>query len=115
MARLRSKKMGRTITRREFTKTFATATSGAGFLALLPSCASMLRPPDVRELLRSDLTDLGGTSQRLRAQVDHVLELEVITGAGELLVCSVDRNPELFYSLLAGFGQSALTHGRGSA
>ena len=54
------------------------------------------------------LGGLGGASHRLGAQVDQVLELEAITGAGELVTCSLDRNRELFYSLLAGFGQSAL-------
>jgi FAD/FMN-containing dehydrogenase len=54
------------------------------------------------------LGGLGGASHRFGAQIDHVLELEVVTGAGELLTCSIDRNRELFYSLLAGFGQTAL-------
>jgi FAD/FMN-containing dehydrogenase len=54
------------------------------------------------------LGGLGGASHRLGAQVDHVLQLEVITGAGELLTCSVNHNRQLFDSLLAGFGQSAL-------
>jgi FAD/FMN-containing dehydrogenase len=40
--------------------------------------------------------------------VDHVLQLEVITGAGERLTCSLDHRRDLFDSLLGGFGQSAL-------
>ena len=39
------------------------------------------------------------------AQVDHVHELEVVTGDGELRRCSPSAEPELFEAVLAGLGQ----------
>jgi cytokinin dehydrogenase len=51
---------------------------------------------------------IGETSYRYGAQVDNVLELDVVTGAGELLACSPERNGELFRMTLAGMGQCAL-------
>jgi cytokinin dehydrogenase len=39
------------------------------------------------------------------AQVDHVHELEVVTGDGELRRCSPTVDPELFEAVLAGLGQ----------
>src|SRR6267142_6094692 len=49
------------ITRREFAKTLGRAASGAGLIAFVPSCSSVLQPHDVWDLLRSDRTDLGGS------------------------------------------------------
>ncbi|MFI6407595.1 FAD-binding protein [Streptomyces sp. NPDC050548] len=51
---------------------------------------------------------LGGQTHRHGAQVDNVLELEVVTGAGELLHCSPTRHPNLFHAVLAGLGQCAV-------
>jgi cytokinin dehydrogenase len=42
------------------------------------------------------------------AQVDHVQELEVVTGEGELKRCSKRRNSELFHACLAGLGQCGI-------
>ena len=39
------------------------------------------------------------------AQVDHVLELEVVTGLGEIVTCSDTRNSQLFNAVLGGLGQ----------
>lgn len=50
----------------------------------------------------------GETTYRHGFQVDHVVDLEVVTGAGELLTCSATQNPELFASVLGGMGQVAL-------
>jgi len=47
----------------------------------------------------------GGTSWREGLQVDHVLELQVVTGHGELVTCSDERNSDLFNAALAGMGQ----------
>jgi cytokinin dehydrogenase len=47
----------------------------------------------------------GGTSWRQGLQVDHVLELQVVTGYGELVTCSDERNSDLFNAALAGMGQ----------
>ncbi|WP_151476407.1 FAD-binding protein [Streptomyces albicerus] len=54
---------------------------------------------------------LGGQTHRHGAQVDNVLELEVVTGAGELLRCSPDRHRDLFHAVLAGLGQCAVIVG----
>jgi FAD/FMN-containing dehydrogenase len=50
----------------------------------------------------------GDTSYRAGAQVDHVLELDVVTGTGALETCSPDRNRDLFEMALGGMGQCAL-------
>ena len=47
----------------------------------------------------------GGTSWRDGLHVDHVLELQVVTGHGELVTCSDERNRDLFNAALAGMGQ----------
>ncbi|MFJ9626356.1 FAD-binding protein [Streptomyces sp. NPDC091280] len=54
---------------------------------------------------------IGGQTHRHGAQVDNVLELEVVTGAGELLRCSATRHPDLFHAVLAGLGQCAVIVG----
>ncbi|GLW67969.1 hypothetical protein Kpho02_02680 [Kitasatospora phosalacinea] len=41
-------------------------------------------------------------------QIDHVRELEVVTGRGEVLVCSADRHPDLFRAALGGLGQCGI-------
>ena len=51
---------------------------------------------------------MGETSYRLGAQVDHVLELGIVTGAGEFVTCSAERNSELFRMVLAGVGQCGI-------
>jgi cytokinin dehydrogenase len=51
---------------------------------------------------------IGGTSPHFGAQVDNVLEIEVVTGAGHRMTCSPARHPELFAAVLAGLGQCAV-------
>ncbi|MFF7981271.1 FAD-binding protein [Streptomyces sp. NPDC007901] len=51
---------------------------------------------------------LGGASHRHGLVADSVLELEVVTGAGEHLVCSPDRHGALFHAVPAGLGQVAV-------
>lgn len=48
---------------------------------------------------------IGGLSHRHGVQVDHALELEVVTGAGETLTCSPSQRRDLFEAVLAGQGQ----------
>lgn len=48
---------------------------------------------------------IGGTTWRYGMQVDTVLELEVVTGTGELVRCSRDRRRALFEAVLGGLGQ----------
>ena len=61
--------------------------------------------PDAMMLTVGGTLSVGGigeTSYRYGAQVDNVFELDVVTGAGELMTCSPERNDELFYMTLAG-------------
>ncbi|XP_022960994.1 cytokinin dehydrogenase 2-like [Cucurbita moschata] len=48
---------------------------------------------------------IGGQTFRFGPQISNVLELDVVTGKGELLTCSPTNNPELFYGALGGLGQ----------
>ena len=50
----------------------------------------------------------GATSCGSGAQVDHVLELDVVTGRGDLVTCSPTQNGELFHMVLAGLGQCGI-------
>ena len=51
---------------------------------------------------------VGVASLRHGAQVDNVIELDVVTGEGELIRCSERREPELFEAVLAGQGQCGI-------
>ncbi|MEM8534586.1 MAG: FAD-binding protein [Chloroflexota bacterium] len=51
---------------------------------------------------------IGGATHRYGLQVDNVLELEVVTGRGQLKTCSPKRNRRLFYAVLAGLGQCGI-------
>jgi cytokinin dehydrogenase len=54
---------------------------------------------------------VGGSGEmgyRFGTQVDQVVELDVVTGAGELLTCSPELNSELFKMTLAGLGQCGI-------
>lgn len=51
---------------------------------------------------------IGGSSYRFGAQVDNVIELEIVTGEGRLAVCSTSHNPALFEVALAGLGQCGI-------
>ncbi|GAB3663203.1 hypothetical protein GCM10027589_26680 [Actinocorallia lasiicapitis] len=48
---------------------------------------------------------LGGQAGHYGTQVDNVVELEAVTGAGKLVTCSPTSHAALFYALLAGRGQ----------
>ena len=54
---------------------------------------------------------IGAASFRHGAQVDHVLELQVVTGEGELLTCSPAERPQLFSAVLGGVGQYGVVVG----
>jgi cytokinin dehydrogenase len=51
---------------------------------------------------------IGGTSYRYGVQIDNVLELEVVTGEGKIVVCSPRQKPDLFFAMLAGQGQCGI-------
>jgi FAD/FMN-containing dehydrogenase len=50
----------------------------------------------------------GGTSYRYGAQVDNILELQVVTGQGEIVTCSPWKRPDVFNAALAGLGLCAI-------
>jgi cytokinin dehydrogenase len=67
--------------------------------------------PDTQVLTVGGTASVGGTgnaSHRHGAILDHVRELDVITGRGERVVCSATRSRELFEMALGGLGQCAL-------
>ncbi|KAK3164103.1 hypothetical protein QOZ80_1AG0012730 [Eleusine coracana subsp. coracana] len=53
------------------------------------------------------LSNAGMSGQAFRhgPQISNVLELDVITGLGEMVTCSKDRNAHLFDAVLGGLGQ----------
>ena len=65
-------------------------------------------PASFRSVVRSVRVDFAETTWRDGFQVDHVLELQVVTGHGELLTCSDERNSDLFNAVLAGMGQCGI-------
>ncbi len=48
---------------------------------------------------------LGGQSFNYGAQTDNVVQLEVVTGEGNLVTCSPERNSEIFQSVRGSLGQ----------
>ena len=54
---------------------------------------------------------VGGTVSRAGMVSDNVVEMEVVTGNGESIVCSADRHNELFDAVRAGLGQVGVITG----
>ncbi|CAL0304778.1 unnamed protein product [Lupinus luteus] len=48
---------------------------------------------------------INGRMFRFGPQISNVLELDVVTGKGDLIKCSPVKNSELFYAVLGGLGQ----------
>ena len=73
-----------------------------------------LTPPtlvDFLELTVGGTVSLGGIGSqafRFGANVDNVLELQVVTGEGELVTCSPTQNRDLFDAARSGLGQFGL-------
>lgn len=93
----------------------AVVDAGAVWSSLLTaSLAEHKAPPVLADYLELSVGGtlsvggIGGTTHRRGFQVDNVLELEVVTGAGRLVTCSPKRNRGLFEAVLAGLGQCAL-------
>ena len=51
------------------------------------------------------MAGLGVASFRYGTQADNVVELEVVTGTGEIVTCSRERNRDLFDVVRCGLGQ----------
>jgi hypothetical protein len=81
---------------------------------LLATTPMGLTPPvltDYTRLTVGGTLSVGGVSGRSYvhgAQVDNVLELQVVTGEGELVTCSESANRSLFEAALAGLGLCAV-------
>lgn len=89
----------------------AGATWGEVLAATLPRRRTPPVLPDTQVITVGGTLSVGGTgnaSHRFGAIVDHVHELEVVTGDGRRVVCSAQRERELFEMVLAGLGQCAL-------
>jgi FAD/FMN-containing dehydrogenase len=92
----------------------AVVDAGADWLELTRAAhAHGLTPPALTGFLGLSFggtLSLGGIPPAIQSgsQVDSVLELEVVTGTGELRTCSATRNRELFEAVLAGLGQYAV-------
>ncbi len=89
--------------------------AGARWSALLAETLPHgLTPPVLTDYLELSIGGtlsvggFGGASHHYDAQVDNVLELEVVTGTGRRVVCSALRQPGLFHAVLAGLGQCAI-------
>jgi cytokinin dehydrogenase len=89
-----------------------TVGAGARWSALLNATLPLgLTPPVLTDYLELSVGGtlsvggVGGASQHYGAQVDNVIELEVITGTGQRVVCSPTRQPGLMRAVLAGLGQ----------
>jgi FAD/FMN-containing dehydrogenase len=73
-----------------------------------------LRPPVLTHSLELSVggtlsvAGIDGGSYRYGAQIDNVIELQVVTGEGCLETCSEVRQPELFNAMLAGMGQCGI-------
>ncbi len=92
----------------------AVVDAGADWLQLTNAAhAKGLTPPALTGFLGLTLggtLSLGGIPPAIQSggQIDSVLELEVVTGTGELKRCSTTRDRELFEAVLAGLGQYAV-------
>lgn len=81
---------------------------------LLATIPAGLTPPvltDYTRLTVAGTLSVGGVSGRSYvhgAQVDNVLELQVVTGEGQLVTCSASENKSLFEAALAGLGLCAV-------
>lgn len=91
-----------------------TASVGAGAVwsaVLTASLAHGLTPPVFTDYIELSVGGtlsaggVGGASQRHGAQVDNVLELDVVTGTGRVQTCSATQDAALFHAALSGLGQ----------
>ena len=93
----------------------ATAQAGATWFDVLNAAVPQgLTPPVFPDYVHLSIGGtlsaggIGGASHHFGAQVDTVLELQVATGAGDLLTCSASTRPDLFQAVLSGLGQCAV-------
>jgi len=81
---------------------------------VLATTAVGLTPPTLTEYTgltiggTLSMGGIGGRSYLHGVQVDNVIELQVVTGEGELITCSETMNKSLFEAVLAGMGLCAI-------
>lgn len=97
---------------REVTPAGVVADGGARWAAILDRTIPLgLTPPTLTDYQglsvggTLSVGGIGGETHHHGAQIDNVLELEVVTGEGELVRCSPDRDAELFDACRGGLGQ----------
>jgi cytokinin dehydrogenase len=91
------------------------AGAGARWGAVLDVCLRHgLTPPVLTDYLELSVGGtlsvggIGGTAHVYGPQVDHVRELEVVTPVGERVICSPDRDADVFFGVLGGGGGSGI-------
>lgn len=91
-----------------------TASVGAGAVwsaVLTAALAHGLTPPVFTDYIELSVGGtlavggFGGATQHFGAQVDTVVDLDVVTGTGRTVTCSPRENADLFYTALGGLGQ----------
>ena len=99
----------------EINPTNALVDGGARWLDVVTQTVPQgLTPPtlvDFLELTVGGTVSLGGIGSqafRFGANVDNVLELQVVTGEGDLVTCSATQNRDLFDAARSGLGQAGL-------
>jgi cytokinin dehydrogenase len=99
----------------EVSDTSVTVGAGARWSAVLAATlASGLTPPVLTDYLELTVGGtlsaggIGGASFVHGPQVDHVLELDVVTPSGELVTCSPLSRSEVFYGALATQGEGGI-------
>ncbi len=99
----------------EINPTNALVDGGTRWLDLITETIPQgLTPPTLVDFLELtvggtvSLGGIGGQAFRFGPNVDNVLELEVVTGRGELVSCSPVHNVELFDAARSGLGQFGL-------
>lgn len=97
---------------RELGSDYAVVEGGCTWATVVERAAAANKaPPALTDYLHLSvggtlsLGGVGGASFRCGTQTDHVRELTVVTGSGELVVCSSEHHRELFDSVRAGLGQ----------
>jgi len=98
-----------------FTAASVEVDAGASWRSVLEATLSYgLTPPVLTKFLgltvggTLSIGGVGVASLRHGAQIDQTLALQVVTGEGEVVVCSNEQRRDLFESALAGQGQFAI-------
>lgn len=96
----------------EVTETTAVVDGGVQWIDLLQeSLSEGVAPPTLTDYIELSVGGtltfggIGSQSFRAGAQVDNVLELQVVTGRGNLVTCSPTHRRGLFNAVRAGLGQ----------